>query len=71
MLAARETPMSSIHLRNLYELSMIPGIRIIPAYADFLHKPENIEEMVYHIAAKLLEPFGIEAKEYRRWNGLQ
>ncbi|MDU2111766.1 MAG: aromatic acid decarboxylase, partial [Clostridiales bacterium] len=25
----------------------------------------------YHIAAKLLEPFGIEAKEYRRWTGLQ
>ena len=71
VLAARETPMSSIHLRNLYELSMIPGIRIIPPMLTFYHKPENIEEMVYHIAAKLLEPFGIEAKEYRRWNGLQ
>lgn len=67
VLAARETPMSSIHLRNLLELSMIPGIRIIPPMLTFYHKPENIEEMVYHIAAKLLEPFGIEAKEYRRW----
>ena len=37
----------------------------------YCNNPENIEEMVYHIAAKLLEPFGIEAKEYRRWNGLQ
>lgn len=71
VLAARETPMSSIHLRNLYELSMIPGIRIIPPMLTFYHRPKNIEEMVYHIAAKLLEPFGIEAKEYRRWNGLQ
>ena len=71
VLAARETPMSSIHLRNLYELSMISGIRIIPPMLTFYQKPENIEEMVYHIAAKLLEPFGIEAKEYRRWNGLQ
>ena len=33
-------------------------------------RPECIDDMVYHIAAKLLEPFGIEAKEYRRWNGL-
>ncbi len=36
----------------------------------FYHQPENIEEMTYHIAAKLVEPFGIEAREYRRWTGL-
>ena len=60
----------AIHLRNLYELSMLPGVRIIPPMLTFYHKPESIDDMVYHIAAKLLEPFGIEAKEYRRWNGL-
>lgn len=69
VLAARETPLSSIHLRNLYELSLIPGVRIIPPMMTFYHKPENLDEMIYHIAAKLIEPFGIEAKEYRRWNG--
>ena len=70
VLAARETPLSAIHLRNLQELAMIPGVRIIPPMMTFYHMPESIEEMTYHIAAKLLEPFGIEAKEYRRWNGL-
>ena len=25
MLAARETPLSAIHLRNVYELALIPG----------------------------------------------
>ena len=70
VLAARETPLSGIHLRNLYELSMLPGVRIIPPMLTFYHKPESIDDMVYHMAAKLLEPFGIEAKEYRRWNGL-
>lgn len=70
VLAARETPLSGIHLRNLYELSMLPGVRIIPPMMTFYHKPETIDDMVYHIAAKLLEPFGIEAEEYRRWNGL-
>lgn len=70
VLAARETPLSSIHLRNLYELSRMPGVRIIPPMMTFYHMPENIGDMVYHIAAKLLEPFGIEAKEYRRWKGL-
>lgn len=70
VLAARETPLSPIHLRNLYELSMMPGVRIIPPMMTFYHRPEDIDAMIYHIAAKLLEPFGIEAKEYRRWNGL-
>lgn len=70
VLAARETPLSAIHLRNLHELAMIPGVHIIPPMMTFYHMPESIEEMTYHIAAKLLEPFGIEAKEYRRWNGL-
>ena len=70
VLAARETPLSQVHLRNLYELSMLPGVRIIPPMMTFYHRPENIEEMIYHTAAKLVEPFGIEAKRYRRWNGL-
>lgn len=70
VLAARETPLSAIHLRNLQELAMIPGVRIIPPMMTFYHMPESIEEMTYHIAAKLLEPFGIAAKEYRRWTGL-
>ena len=70
VLAARETPLSAIHLRNLYELSKLPDVRIIPPMMTFYHMPESIEDMVYHTAAKLLEPFGIEAKGYRRWNGL-
>ncbi len=70
VLAARETPMSAIHLRNLHELAMLPTVRIIPPMLTFYHKPDTIDEMVYHIAAKLVEPFGVEAKEYRRWQGL-
>ena len=70
VLAARETPLSPIHLRNMYELSMMPGVRVIPPMMTFYHRPENMEEMIYHIASKLLEPFGIEGKEYRRWTGL-
>ncbi|MDY3747018.1 MAG: UbiX family flavin prenyltransferase [Lachnospiraceae bacterium] len=70
VLAARETPLSAIHLRNLGALSSIPGVRIIPPMMTFYHKPESIDDMVAHIAAKLLEPFGIEMEGYRRWTGL-
>lgn len=69
VLAARETPLSAIHLRNMQELARLPEVRIIPPMMTFYQKPKQIDDMVYHIAAKLLEPFGIEAKEYCRWNG--
>lgn len=70
VIAAREAPLSPIHLRNMYELSQMPGVRIIPPMMTFYNLPKDIDEMMYHISAKLLEPFGIEAKEYRRWTGL-
>lgn len=56
VLAARETPMSAIHLRNLHELAMLPTVRIIPPMLTFYHKPETIDEMVYHIAASWWSP---------------
>lgn len=70
VLAARETPLSAIHLRNLHELSMLPGVRIIPPMLTYYIKPKTVEEMTYHTAAKLLEPFGIEAPDYKRWEGI-
>ncbi|MCD8148112.1 MAG: UbiX family flavin prenyltransferase [Clostridiales bacterium] len=69
VLAARETPLSAIHLKNLHELSMLPGVRIIPPMMTFYNQPKSIEDMVYHTAAKLVEPFGVEAKSYCRWTG--
>ena len=70
VLAVRETPLSAIHLRNMQELAMIPGVHIIPPMLTWYIRPKTIEEMSYHMAAKLLEPFGIEAPAYQRWEGL-
>lgn len=70
VLAVRESPLSSIHLRNMQELSMISGVHIIPPMMTFYNRPETIEEMVYHCAAKLVAPFGIRAAGYRRWEGI-
>lgn len=70
VLAVRETPLSAVHLKNMQELAYIPGVRIVPPMMTFYHRPETIQDMVYHIAAKLVEPFGIEAGGYRRWSGL-
>ena len=54
VLAARETP----RLSNVW---------IVPPMMTFYQKPESIDDMVTHLAAKLLSPFGVEVKEYRRW----
>ena len=67
VLAARESPMSPIHLRNLRDLSMIPGVWIVPPMLTFYHRPASIDDMVDHIVAKLLAPFGIDMPGYRRW----
>lgn len=70
VLGVRETPLSPIHLRNMQELSMIPGVRIMPLMMTFYNKPATIDEMVMHMAGKMLEPFGVEVENYRRWEGL-
>ena len=53
VLAAREAPLSAVHLRNLYELSRLPGVRIVP--------------MTHHCACRLLQSFGIEVEDMFRW----
>ncbi len=70
VLAVRESPLSPIHLRNMQELSMIPGVRIIPPMMTWYTRPKSVEEMTHHMAAKLLEPFGIESENYHRWQGI-
>ncbi|MGM9651315.1 MAG: UbiX family flavin prenyltransferase [Faecousia sp.] len=70
VLVARETPLSTIHLRNMYELSQI-GAVMIPPMLSYYHKPESIEEMTHHIVGKVLDQFDIEVPKFRRWEGMQ
>lgn len=69
VLVARETPFSTIHLRNLYELSQM-GAVIIPPMLSYYHNPESIEEMTHHIVCKVLDQFDIEVPKFRRWEGI-
>jgi len=67
VLAARESPLSAIHLRNLCQLAALPGVHIIPPMVSYYHHPHTLEDLNRHITARLLEPFGIEMKGYCRW----
>ncbi|MBQ4308452.1 MAG: aromatic acid decarboxylase, partial [Lachnospiraceae bacterium] len=53
--------------RNLYELSMIPGVRIIPPMLSYYHEPKSLGDLTCQVAARLLAPFGIETPGFRRW----
>jgi len=68
VLIPREAPFSPIHLRNLYELSMM-GVTILPPVMTFYHKPKEIEDMVTQLTGKILDCFGLPSLHYKRWNG--
>ncbi len=67
VLVARETPLHTIHLRNMMELSQMGAI-ILPPMLTFYNQPEGISQMVEHIAAKVLDIYGIEHRRFRRWS---
>ena len=69
ILVAREAPLSTLHLRNLYELSQM-GAVILPPVLSYYQRPKSLEEMTAHVVGKVLDQLGIDAPDYRRWEGM-
>ena len=67
VLVARETPLNTIHLRNLLELSQAGAI-IMPPMLTFYNNPQTLQDAVNHVAGKILDVFQIEYDKFRRWN---
>lgn len=70
VLVARECPLSTIHLRNLYELSQMGAI-IVPPMLTYYQNPQTMDDMTNHIVGKILDQFGIDAPGYHRWEGMK
>jgi flavin prenyltransferase len=68
VLVPRETPFSTIHLKNMYELSQL-GVTILPAMPGFYGHPETLGEIIDFIAGKTLDSLEIENDCYQRWEG--
>lgn len=66
VLVPRETPLSTIHLRNLLTLSEA-GAMVVPAMPGFYVHPETVSDMVDHVAGKALDALGLEHDLYPRW----
>lgn len=68
VLVPRETPISTVHLRNMAELSQL-GVFILPACPAFYPRPESVEDMVDFIVGRIADVLGIENDLYERWSG--
>jgi 4-hydroxy-3-polyprenylbenzoate decarboxylase len=69
VLAVRETPLHSVHLRNLATLSDM-GVVIAPPVPAFYAKPESLDELVDYTVVRLLDQLGVHADVAGRWSGL-
>lgn len=66
VLMVRETPLHSGHLRQMLALSEM-GAVIAPPVPAFYARPENLDEMVTHNIARVLDLFGIAVPDVKRW----
>lgn len=66
VLVARESPLSPIHLKNLYELSHL-GVVVLPPMMTFYVGDNSIDQMIRQITGRILSVFGIESHGFKRW----
>jgi len=70
VLMVRETPLHSVHLRNMLTLSDM-GTIIAPPVPAFYSNPKSLDEMVNHTIGRVLDMFDIDVKGMKRWSGLK
>jgi 4-hydroxy-3-polyprenylbenzoate decarboxylase len=66
VIALRETPLHSGHLRTMAQLSDIGGI-VAPIVPAFYTRPKTIQDIVDHSVGRLLDLFGIDLGTVHRW----
>ena len=66
VLAIRETPLHSGHLRTMLQLSDIAA-GIAPVVPAFYNKPQTLDDIVNHTVGRLLDLFDLDAGIVKRW----
>jgi 4-hydroxy-3-polyprenylbenzoate decarboxylase len=70
VLAVRETPLNSIHLRNMLTLSDM-GATILPPTPAFYTRPAAIDDIVDYTVLRILDQFEFGLESPLRWQGLK
>lgn len=68
VLAARESPLSTVHLRNLYEASQL-GAVIVPPMLTYYDHPASLTDCTRHTANRILAQFGLDSGGCE-WEGM-
>lgn len=66
ILVPRETPFSLIHLRNMTTLAEA-GATLLAANPGFYHRPENVQQVVDYIVARVLDHLAIPHQLMAPW----
>src|SRR5438309_5962288 len=68
VLVVRESPLHDIHLENMLKLARM-GVVILPPVPAFYNHPQNLDDMINHIAMRVLDQFDIHLDVMNRWDG--
>jgi len=66
ILIPRETPLSSIHLKNMLFLSNL-NVLIIPPMPAFYERPKTIEDIVNLTVGRILSSLNLDNELYHQW----
>ena len=68
VLIARESPLSTVHLRNLYEVSKL-GAAVIPPMLAYYDHPASVEDCTRHTVNRALAQFFPDSQR-NQWQGI-
>ena len=68
VLMPRETPLHAGHCKLMYEASQL-GVIIAPPMPAFYIRPQNLDDIVNHSVARVLDLYGLDTGTLKRWQG--
>lgn len=68
VLVVRESPLNEIHLEHMLKLSRM-GVVILPPMPAFYNQPQNLDDVINHIAMRIIDQFDIHLDVMNRWDG--
>lgn len=68
VLLARETPLTLAHLRAMTAITEMGGV-VMPPLPAFYLRPQSVDDIVTHTAARALDLLGVKVADHARWQG--